>query len=544
MPVFGEEVVELSIFNGVSPSLYNRKPALCSSLINLVKTGPKELTVREDFVLIQQDPVAIVAIDLDGIALEELMSLAMFKNVFTVIGSSTVDSPTLVVCGVDRNVTWLNCNSDTPESFTQVMPVNRYIKAFCQFRDRYYGSNGVDQIFKVSNFSTVAATALVSTDLAPVGVDLLITFKNRIFGIKKSRIYFTDLPAIGLYPETWTTAFNFIDIPAVDFDVTIHNAKVFKDKIYLFTNRGIFYLMANGDPINWSVQLVSSSFPIYNRDSVCINRNIVYFTDQNSVFSFDGSKFIKISENIQEIFYNSVARASVFKVYPYEEGVILHRGDYSGTITYWISLTQDNIYYFNGEIWTIINIPGGAQQAGIIKAGNNLLPYRGKTPSSYIYFIDKAINKISCLFLDSGFWKGDCYSTDHVNGTRVDKKVELIGPYPFINSRNFKKIKYFVMYALLNDSDPIFLSAGAITDVVNSAHLFDSADMSNFNSIYKIAVSTGDNLKFVPHYTGFAFQGTIGADRTSVNKNTPSLIITKLEAVINSDNRAVSELKT
>lgn len=532
MAVFGEETVELNIFNGVSASIFHKKQDLCSEIINLIKSGPSEYTIREDFLLIQQITQAHTPLDTNYIP--KPMSLVQNDiEIFVAIASKTVDSPSLLACKA-ADVTWLNSNAVTPINVVQT--ISKPIKAFCQVRDRYYASNGTTHIFGVSNFSGIPATPLTVTDLVAVGVDLLIPFKNRVFGIKNGRIYWTDLPAIGLYPETWNLVVNFTDMPSVDFDITIHNALVYKDKMYLFTDRGVYYLMANGDPLNWSIQLVSSNYPIFNRDSVCINRNIVFLTDQSALYAFDGSKFTKVSESIKELFYNSKSAFQVLKVYPYEDGVILYRIEMEKDITtgtYIYSPDQNRLlYYFDLDIWVTLRLDFADNQVEhVVKIGTYLQPYRSLEPSSFIYYTNSLVaNSLRCMHLQSGHWEGDVYSYIHNLG-RSPKSFSIKGPYPFLESRNFVKYKRFILYAMINSSDaPIWLSPTK-----------QLITMSPRNAIFNIP-TTVEQGEFNYRDYAFNFYGNVGMDDTTP-EYTPPLIITKVEAIVNTDNRSADQLR-
>jgi hypothetical protein len=244
MAVFGEETEVLPIFGGLG---ITDRPTdtLCPQLTNLFMSAEKEYRIREDFVLIQRTTKTPVNI---GIA--NPIPRTVFENnmeVFTAVGTETADTPTILQFfddGTTRDCKWLNCNAITPTSVIQTLPAGYGVKSFCQYKDRYYASNGTltGKIFRIQNFTT-AGGALTCTDLNTIdkGVDILLTFRSRVFGIKKNRIYYTDLPVIAGYPEVWNKDINVIEIPSVDFDVTVHNAFVFKDKIYMFTDKGMFF---------------------------------------------------------------------------------------------------------------------------------------------------------------------------------------------------------------------------------------------------------------------------------------------------------------
>lgn len=533
MAVFGEETFELPIFSGLG---ITDRPTetLCPQLQNLFLSSEKEYRLREDFVLIQRTTKTPIAI---GIA--NPVPRTLFENnmeVFTAVGIETADTPTILQFfddGTTRDCRWLNCNAITPTSVVQTLAAGYGVKAFCQYKDRYYASNGttVGKIFRLSNFVS-AGGALTVTDLGTIakGVDILLTFRSRVFGIKKNRIYYTDLPAIAGYPEVWNENINVIEIPSVDFDVTVHNAFVYRDKIYMFTDKGIYVLSVNGAPVNWSIQPVSTNYPIYDRDSVCLNKNVVFLTDQQSVTMFDGSQFKPVSNNIRSVFHNNSSSYCWFSVYAWEDGIILTRNSFNAPSGFYTRSTNTNnnkkVLYFNMFIWSEIEFADNYWAT--IKAGRSLLPYRGKVASSWVCGVTGATEQ-SIYFYDGGYWKGDCSnSTDHIGGTRSKKPVYLQTPAPFLKSRTFKKYKYVDIYGYLND-----LNSGS--NLYFNNELVTAADKGK--SIFKAPISSieGSSFRGMPSIP-LVISGVVDANLNGL-PNDPPFLITGVDLIYNQDNR-------
>jgi hypothetical protein len=356
----------------------------------------------------------------------------------------------------------------------------------------------------------------------------MLTFRSRVFGIKKNRIYYTDIPAIGGYPETWNASTNFVDIPSIDYDVTVYNALVYRDKIYLFTDKGVYVFNVVGAPINWSIQLVSSNFPVYDRDSVAINKNMVFLTDQQSVVSFDGSTFKLVSGNIRSVFHNAPSTYTWFSLYPWEDGVLLIRNGFNASGGNYIPVVPNNqgrrVLYYNTVIWT--EIDWFTNKVNIIKAGRNLMPFRSKIASSWVYtYNNTADGNTACEFLDSGFWKGDVGS-DYVSGTRFAKPVTLESPSPFIKDRKFHKFKYCDVYGYLK----MVLSA---TFSMNGEVVVAS---DQGRSIFKAPIdsSLGSQFKGIPS-APMLMTGQIrdNPDGASI----PPFLLIGIDLVYNQDNR-------
>lgn len=541
MAVFGEETVELNIFNGLSITEIASE-IFCSAFNNIVKTNDKELMIREDFVMLQTLSKNPPAIPTTEAIPRSTIKKAM--EIFTAVGDPTVNSPTMIAAyddGTTLDCTWLNCNSLTPSSFTQTCPATYGIKAFCQYRDRYYASNGTSKTFRVSNFSIVPATALTMTDLLAVGFNHLLAFRNRIFGFTKNKIYYTALATIGGYPETWDLNLQFIDMPFIDYDGTIHNVKVYRDKIYMFTDKGIYYLQANGDPINWAIQQVSANFPVYDRDSICINKNVIYLTDQSNIFTFDGTKFERLP-NIRALFYDvntSTASAFIVNLYPYEEGIIAFKDLYTTTAPTNYVNVGTACYYYDGDIWTTISIGTGTNVLGtldtageIMRAGVAFTPYRGKYASSYIYYHNDGTNVQRCVFVDTGQWKGDVLDVDHVGGTRITKYLSIIGPSIFMKQRRYVSLKGYYVYAKFNPANTIDLLVGGTT--------FTAAEVSTGIVTFRVA---GGFRMVKPSGALLIIRGAITPDRTNANR-VPAIIIVGAEAIVNTDNSSTTEVKT
>jgi len=536
MPVWGEETIPVDIFQGLRISEV-KSDTYCSEFNNVVKVEESELTVREDLVWIQA-PTATYSRAIPTTSPIPRNIGARDLEVFTAVGSPTADSPSLLMFLDDAtilNCTWLNCNSLTPSSIVQTCTATHGVKAFVQVRDRYYGSNGSNKIFQISGFTT-AATPLVFTDIAAVGVNHLLAFKNRVFGFTGNRIYYTDLPGIGLYPDVWNLVTNFIDLPSLDFSVTIHNVRVYKDKIYMFTDKGIYYLQANGDPVNWSVQLISANFPIYDRDSICINKNLIFLTDQSNLYSFDGSNFKKI-QNASSLFYDVNGSSSgtsefysIVNVYPYEEGIAVVKQAYAGIAGNYSTL-NNYVYYYDLSVWSTlsvnVNAPGSIDTAtGTLKIGTNLTPYRGTYASS------KSGPVARCLFLDTGKWLGDRMSTT-VGAARVTKYFRIVSPVVKLKSRFFTKIKGLVMYAKFNLADTVSMALNG------DAMAIADQQAASVNEI-RIRMSTTGG-QFIPQGAAWVtISGDVTPDRTNAGI-IPALRIFGIDAIANLDQRGPSE---
>jgi len=536
MAVFGEESIPIPLNFGIDPTNGPASDKYCPKLQNFVLNSDGDLVVRDDVIAVQLAPAftpRVIAVATNPIPKN---SWERDVEVFVATGSQTVNSPSLLFClddGTTRNVSWVNCNGATPVTTTQAITPARGIKAFCQYKDRYYASNITDTIFRVSNFTT-AATPLTITDLVSIaGVNLLLSFKNRIFGIFKNRIYYTDLPSIGGYPETWNSSLNFLDMPTADLDLTIYNAIVYKDRIYLFTDRGIYVFFANGAPINWSIQLVSADYPIYHRDSVAVNKGFIFLTDQTKIVAFNGVTFKDVTGSLKDIYglqgfgSSGVPRYVTLKLYAFMEGIIIEHLTYTGAVNYTYSTSRQ--FYFDLNIWVEF-LFGGVYS--IVKAGTNLLPFRGKLGSSFIY------NQGYGLYVDTRKYRGDCFDLTHdpVTG-RVTKSIQFQTPSVLMQNKKFTRIKYVELYGYFNDNQNAIgfglVEAGASGNYVNLA----AGQFTNSSQYLKIAVEGSSGVRQASFVKGVASIYMFGSSKSDSNYpgQIPPIVISKMALTVNTD---------
>lgn len=556
---FGEETVELDVFSGMTGSLYYHHPEIPATIKNLIKTGPKELTVREDFANLQSLGYTVgTEVQWDRTSFLPSLSYQFESNginFFTAnydaaFGAANVFFPSIWVCS-NTNIQWLDYISGSTyptaiASYTQT--TSKPIKHMCQYKDRFYGTNSLDAVFSLSGFSTGGGALTIGATLLAKYVSYLVTFRNRIFGLSNNRIYYTDIPAIGLYPETWNATTNFIDV-SVDGSVNLYSALVFKDKLYIFSDRGIYLLTVNGDPINWSLQLVSADFPIYSRNQVCISRNTIYITDQNGVYSFNGVTFQLVSDVIHELFTNNSIAAYVtsYSVYPFENGIIMARNgfvviDIGGPPgNYRLQYQTGDMFYYDGEVWVKLDI-GNTDFKQLCFADNNFAPLQQLSKSeSIIYYLTTVSGVAStptfrCMQLVKGSWKGDVLSTNWAGGTRYRKPVQIDGPAPFVNQRKKVRLKSLYTYGIIND----FGNAGT-TDLVIGSRLLIPANMNASYSAINTEPQTNQS-SFEVNRSKYSLVGTIGSSVQGID-NAPALIITGAEMIVNTDNMPSSSVR-
>lgn len=551
--VYGEETLECILTKGLYKGALGFKKDFLSGAKNVKYQEDGTLIPREDLLL--ESSVVNVATALSNVTDDAACrdQFAASYEIFTATATG-VAGPSIFLSRIQgtTQVWWLNANGTTSVTNTINSTNSRAIVAFCQYKDRYYGSNNSSNIFKIGNWVTTGG-ALTITDLTTVGVKTLLTFRNRMFGITSNgRIYYTDLAAIGGYPETWNLTVNFFDLPTVDFQVSMKNAIVYKDKIYLFTDKGIYYLAPNGDPINWTIQRVTNAYIASHKEAVCVNSNIVFMTDQRAIYAFNGTQFVDISKNMKSIFQTGYTGApttliaSTVSVYPYEHGILAVKQEYINTAGVYVNATGITaMYYYDIErdIWTELGLPTGFTGNGTIGAGDQWIPYKGKPGTSWIYYYDLNDNRY-CVSIDPEKWCGDCMALDHTLNNRIAKTSTIQGPFPTISNITYSKIKGYLVNAVLNFAATAASSIiiGNTTFSIANANMTTISTGAVYRSGYVFGALSSDD--FINLNGIFSLVTTINPVAGEFNNAKPDFAIYRIRALVNTSNRNFTEAFT
>jgi hypothetical protein len=193
-------------------------------------------------------------------------------------------------------------------------------------------------------------------------VQFLVVFRDRIFGFAYDRIFYTELATTGGYPENWNGANNVISMPSLGSRII--NAIAHNDRIYIFTTDGVYQLYAIGSPSTWSISLITSTIRIKTRNNVALVRDIFIYTDQHSVYSFNGTSSQEIGEpirhaltasNIDPDTFSIRSGPTGFSIHPYRDGFILALTYTSPSSGSWKYFASPIYYYFNGTSWSRID---------------------------------------------------------------------------------------------------------------------------------------------------------------------------------------------
>lgn len=236
-----------------------------------------------------------------------------------------------------------------------------------QYRDRFYAINkaGTGVVRWTFGAGTITFNTLVTL---PLQCNTILAFRDRIFASANNRIYFTDRASSGGYPESWNSGNNFISMPSLGS--TIMNMIAHNDRIFIFTDRGLYQLSAIGDSSSWSVALVSADIQIFSKNSVALVKDNFVYHDFDNVYITTGLSYPQaIGNPIRAIFRDSVARFenwteirvisqtfSGIRILPWEDGFILTCQAHDSSGGFWnrSGSTYHRHIYFNGSSWSEI----------------------------------------------------------------------------------------------------------------------------------------------------------------------------------------------
>src|SRR6185369_2963551 len=111
----------------------------------------------------------------------------------------------------------------------------------------------------------------------------------------------------GTFPEIWNTSANFADVPSSStaniFDIIPYN-----DRLYIFTDAGLFTLQTYGPQTNWNFTPEDMSIIVTQQYQVCSTlNNLIYFTDNNEIWAYNGKTKKSVAAPIQGVVASNLA---------------------------------------------------------------------------------------------------------------------------------------------------------------------------------------------------------------------------------------------
>ena len=205
-------------------------------------------------------------------------------------------------------------------------PFNYAAPCFTEYNSIIYASNLTTGVRKITalNFGTSAITeTLVAASPIMAGI---LTFKNRLFGWSGNRVYYTDVPAPGGLPEIWNVSANFFDIGSSRGTPIIHNILPVENRLFFFTDSGLFSVLISGPANTWVQKSVDESIRVRDRYACLAHKNIMYFVDDQSIWATNGVEFTDIGGPVKSLLDDiySVNMRRRFRLFLYNNKLIFH----------------------------------------------------------------------------------------------------------------------------------------------------------------------------------------------------------------------------
>lgn len=468
--IYGEETETIDFSKGLwitdSKDLH---PGYCSTLRNLIVTPNGTLWPRPSFLNVFASYVSSwFGTKANAGSFAPYRSQAYWNrfvtrpSVLKVVGSS-FDVPVFIeshdnlgVSGagarnlrtVNRAVTTGRYLSKENHQLANGLPVSNYI----QYSDRiyaYFTSSGIRRI-SGWNYNTAANVTLTETAIGGspsfaasiYTPTLLEVYKDRLFLIDGNKVYFTEVAAVGGYPETWNPSTNFIILPVT----SIVNSFIFNNIMYLFTTNGVWTLQVQGAPEAWLLKQINESICTSHMGGSCFNDGVFYYSQLNEIYAFNGyDRPISISQPINEY----LLKCRGIGVFAFERGCIVCAEIYipDPTDTDFALVGETKLFYFNGATWCEIDFNYSDNENYISSiVGTSILVSSDLTnqrPSTFITILqtDGATYAMRTYFVDSLNYVGDALTMGPTDGTitaTIPIRWELV-PAPI--SKDFLKEK-------------------------------------------------------------------------------------------------------
>jgi len=163
-------------------------------------------------------------------------------------------------------------------------------------------------------------------------------FKDRMFftrSANESRLYFSDIGDVATVGGT-----SYVDVEGNDSS-PIRALVPFNDVLFIFKERSVWTLYANGSPANWTLRVADDSRGCLGPLSAAVVANQLYFTDASGFYVTDGVAYTQLGN---KVFNDFISRQNYLnEVYVFE---------YRGNILLQARFLNDNnnrLFYFDVE---------------------------------------------------------------------------------------------------------------------------------------------------------------------------------------------------
>lgn len=430
------------------------------------------------------------------------------------------------------------------------------ITGMCQYNDvTYFAANGVG-VYKITayNWSTDAITYSHLTTTTSGVLYNLVSFKDRIWGgggaAGSNKLYFTNLPAVGGYPDTWAFATNQIPISGPRGMSGIKQILPFQNKLMIFTGSGIFTLTVQGQPSSWILRTLDAEAICTSPQCAFESRGVVYYTTQNGVWATNGSDVVKLSYTIEDQFAMPGTNP-VTSLHYMEDGMIVNISVNGASQ---LDATKSKIFYtkldpVGWSQWGVdngidqTNLYGAHKIARIFSTSPKLSTFLGVDPTTYAILAVGSTNGVAAdpityqlAIYDGGedkLWRPTGTSTQE----QITEKIKVTVQTKYVDAGN--------AYALKTGKE-------AFVEIYTSDtnHKFDTkwsidattgfADAVEARTINEPTVGETSNLIRIP--SSFPFRRAALTLSSEVQSNTSQIKIKEVAMLHDTERTVIEEV--
>jgi hypothetical protein len=180
----------------------------------------------------------------------------------------------------------------------------------------YHGeiNDNVTTTYTILDVNSLGALLEYTHDVAPEGLKGIELFKNRLFGFKDNKIYFSKLFAPYYWPQGELDTETVFSSEVADGS-PITGMKSFFDVLLVFKRYDIYVLSGNNE-LDFTISRLRSDERVgaVNDRSIIVIDNYCYFLSENSVFRTDGITVQNMGEPISD-FFDENSSSTTYKVY-------------------------------------------------------------------------------------------------------------------------------------------------------------------------------------------------------------------------------------
>ncbi len=433
---------------------------------------------------------------------------------------------------------------DANDGFMSVTIPDR-VTGIAQYRDVIYFTVNGDGVKKITNINWAADTVTYAAIASSAGGTLkgLFTFKDRFWAYNGHYLYYTDLPAVGGYPETWALAANRIPIVGPTGAGNIKRVVPLGNRLAVFTTAGLFTILVEGAPGSWIQRILDSKSISTSSQCAFESKGVIYYINTEGVWATNTQDITKLSGVIEDQWF--LAKGDrVHTICHYEDGMIASVAKSTTDIRYF---DRDNCRVFYSKLdpigWTEWNfnrhgLGNYPEQLAMFWSTTSKIPtYLNTEPTVYVMVFvtgsTEAVKQNSVaqvLVMDGG-------TDQFVNIANTLREIP-VGIYLKTksidggNQFRLKRNKKAFLELFSSDGDHLFEGSWDIDMTIDEA-----SEVEN-RTVFDFTVGTGSNMVVVK--SGFPYRRCAFNLRAELQSETSQIKIKDL-AIAQDTVRSVGE---